>query len=57
MVSDEAGATCGGGIMTRNLTCFDVARARPAHPNMCFEKGDKSTEINLVKRYDICGSI
>ena len=42
--------TCGGGVMRRNLTCFDVARGRPAHPNLCFEKGDPSSEINLVKR-------
>ena len=42
---------CGGGLLTRNLTCYDVARGRPAHPNLCFELGDRRTEINLVKRF------
>ena len=44
---------CGGGIMTRNLTCFDVEVGRPAHPNLCFEKGEGNVENNLVKRYVI----
>ena len=37
--------------MTRNLTCYDVMRGRPAHPNLCFQLGDRRTEINLVKRF------
>ena len=37
--------------MTRNLTCFDVSVGRPAHPNLCFEKSDQTSGINLVKRY------
>ena len=52
--SSDEGVTpgqCGGGLMTRNLTCYDVTRARPAHPNLCFELGDRRTEINLVKRF------
>ena len=50
--SQEAGlGSCGGGVMTRNLTCYDVSRGRPAHPNLCFELGDRRTEINLVKRF------
>ena len=36
--------------MTRNLTCFDVEVGRPAHPNLCFEKGEGNVENNLVKR-------
>eukprot|EP00090_Calanus_glacialis_P045441 TRINITY_DN8432_c0_g1_i1.p1 TRINITY_DN8432_c0_g1~~TRINITY_DN8432_c0_g1_i1.p1 ORF type:complete len:1537 (-),score=130.83 TRINITY_DN8432_c0_g1_i1:368-4978(-) len=44
---------CGGGIMTRNLTCFDVEVGRPAHPNLCFEKGEGNVENNLVKRCTI----
>lgn len=49
---EEAGpGGCGGGVMTRNLTCYDVTRGRPAHPNLCFELGDRRTEINLVKRF------
>ena len=41
---------CGGGIMTRNLTCFDVEVGRPAHPSLCFEKGEGNVENNLVKK-------
>ena len=36
--------------MTRNLTCFDVEVGRPAHPSLCFEKGEGNVENNLVKK-------
>ena len=51
----SSSSSCGGGVMTRNLTCFDVSRGRPAEPVLCHQNSEagpgRSSDINLVKRF------